>query len=128
MANIRIDDLQKAINKQLEAYADEVNASLQKQAKKTASEGVKMLKENSPKDTGDYANDWGYVTNKSFVGPDSYTIRNKKHYRLTHLLENGYAKVNGGRVHGRPHISIAEDEIIKTFTERIEKVIKGGGS
>ncbi len=128
MANIRIDDLQKAINKQLEAYADDVNAGIQKQAKKTASEGVKMLKENSPKDTGDYAKDWGYVTNQSFVGPNTYTIRNKNHYQLTHLLENGYAKVNGGRVPGRPHISIAEDEIIKTFTERVEKIIKGGGS
>jgi len=126
MANIRIDDLEKEINKQLKAYTDDINDGLEKEAKKTAAESVKKLKQNSPKDTGDYAKSWGYVTHKNWGSPNTYTVRNKDHYQLTHLLERGHAKVNGGRVPGQPHIGIVENEVIKNFTSNIERIIRGG--
>ena len=54
-----------------------------------------------------YAKGWT-VKNKGTVHNPEYIVHNKKHYRLTHLLENGHAMVvhgkRGGRVRAIKHI------------------------
>lgn len=42
-------------------------------------------------------------------------------YRLTHLLENGHAKRNGGRVSPKVHIAPVEEELVSNYISRVEK-------
>ena len=47
-------------------------------------------------------------------------------YRLSHLLENGHALRNGGRVEGTHFIKNASDPILLQYIQAVEEVIKNG--
>ncbi|WP_235601476.1 HK97 gp10 family phage protein [Halobacillus sp. KGW1] len=114
-------DIGKEIAQALSEYTDEVKEGLQEAQKKTAGETAQRLRKTSPVGaTGDYAKGWAAKKTK-----DGYVVHNRTDYQLTHLLEKGHAKVNGGRVGGIPHIRPAEEEAIDAFTQRTEKVIRG---
>ena len=48
-------------------------------------------------------------------------------YRLSHLLNNGHALRNGGRVNGTGFITKATDEIATAYLENIKNAIENGG-
>lgn len=116
--SINIESLAAEINRNLALYARQTQEKVDVIAEKVASDGVEMLKANSPKSPGGgkYAGSWAYKkVGKKFI------IHNKKHYRLTHLLEKGHAKVNGGRVSARVHIAPVEDRAINDFKEELRR-------
>lgn len=85
-------------------------------AKRTA----KNLRKTSPEgDTKSYRKGWTVSTIRT-----AKIVHNKTDYQLTHLLENGHAKVNGGRVSPIVHIKPAEETAIKEYIDAVEKVIK----
>lgn len=113
-----IGGLAAEINRQLALYANQTDESVQRIAGEIASEGVEMLKAESPKSPGggDYAKSWTVKKiGKAFV------IHNKDHYRLTHLLEKGHAKVNGGRVDARVHIAPVEEKVVERFEGELRR-------
>lgn len=116
MANV---DLAAEIARQLETYTKDVEKKIKQAENKVSREAVEELKQKSPKDTGSYAAGWG----KTKVDGKT-VIRNKTDYQLTHLLEYGHAKVDGGRVSGKPHIRPVEEKVISQFTELVEKAAK----
>ncbi|MFJ7950775.1 HK97 gp10 family phage protein [Lysinibacillus sp. NPDC096418] len=111
-----IGQLAAEINRQLALYANQTDETVQQIAEKTAREGVEELKVKSPKDTGEYAESWTY---KKVRG--KFVVHNKKHYRLTHLLEKGHAKVNGGRVAAQPHIKPVETQMVRDFEDELRR-------
>lgn len=113
-----IGNLAAEINRQLALYAHQTAESVERISEEIATEGVEMLKAESPKSPGggDYAKSWTVKkVGKVFV------IHNKDHYRLTHLLEKGHAKVNGGRVDARVHIAPVEGRMVEKFEDELRR-------
>jgi hypothetical protein len=115
---IKIDDIANEIAKQVELYTEDVKKKIKSAENKIAKESVEELKAKSPKGaTGEYAQSWDKKRTK-----DGIVVYNKT--SLTHLLEYGHAKKNGGRVQGQPHIRPVEEKAVEQFTELVEKAIK----
>lgn len=122
MSKINIKGISKEFTKILSEYKEEVEEGISIAGDKVAKKTVSNLRKNSPKrekNGGAYAKGWRITTIKG-----KRIIHNKTKYQLTHLLENGHAKVNGGRVPGTPHIKPAEEQAIKEYVNEVEKVIK----
>jgi hypothetical protein len=119
---VRIDDLSSEIAKQLSLYTESVKEEIEAAEDEITKDAVKLLKATSPKSKngGDYAKGW---TRKKVDG--KWVVFNRTNYQLTHLLEHGHAKVNGGRVAAIVHIRPTEEKAIKAFEERVEKAVQG---
>ncbi|MFK5234082.1 hypothetical protein ACI3SI_02810, partial [Lactococcus lactis] len=103
MANkISIDDLAKTIESEVRNWTKDVVDDIDDIKKDITKNGVKQLRESSPKRTGDYAKNW---TSQKLKNGDQVIYQKAPTYRLTHLLENGHAKRNGGRVSPKVHIA-----------------------
>lgn len=116
--------IEKELNGILERYAKEVDELTDDTMKKASRNAVKELKATSPKRSGAYAKDWAVKTEKGFGKSKIYIVHNKKHYRLTHLLENGHIVRNQfgtfGRVSGDGHIKDAEQNAINEVISTLE--------
>ena len=108
--SVSTNDLAAALVQELQAYSSEITEEVKDSVKEAAKTCVKTLKQNSPKDTGAYAKSWKVRTAYESTTDIRMQVHNTDHYQLTHLLEDGHAKVSGGRVKGRPHIQPAADE------------------
>lgn len=117
MANI--NNLANEIARELQRYANAVEDDLEVAKLQTSDELVADLKETSPKRTGKYKKSWTKIKEGN-----RYIIHNSKHYRLTHLLEKGHAKVGGGRVPARVHIRPAEEKAIDQYVQKVERAIQ----
>ncbi|MGM0807531.1 MAG: HK97 gp10 family phage protein [Bacillota bacterium] len=117
---IKIDDLSKEIAKQLTLYTESVKDEVEQAQDDVTKETVALLKSTSPKGSrGKYAKGW---SRKKVDG--KWVVYNRTNYHLTHLLEHGHAKRNGGRVAAKVHIRPAEEKAVKEFTDRVEKAVK----
>ena len=109
-------DVADEIAKALSEYSEEVAENLEAIKKEVAKDTVEMLKSTSPRGRkGKYAKGWRMK--KDGTG---YYVHNATDYRLTHLLEHGHAKANGGRTKAQPHIAQAEREAIEKIGVRIQ--------
>ena len=119
--------IEQDLEKILKEYTEEVG-EITNDVMKNASRGtVNELKSTSPKLSGDYARDWAVKTERGAGGSAVFIVHNKKHYQLTHLLENGHIVRNQygtyGRVDGDGHIKDAEqngiNEVISTLEAKL---------
>lgn len=127
---IRIDELDSAIRKEIEAMNREVIDKANKAAEKAANQGAKELKATSPVrhdgykrryPPGSYAKSWGVVKEGNVLGVTQYTIRNAKHYSLTHLLEFGHIDAKTGRrTKAYPHIAAVNKSASEAFVKEVE--------
>lgn len=119
-------DLAAEIEKAMKEQLDLANEVVDKAVDKVTKETVNDLKSSSPRKSGKYAGGWGKKEGQTATRSKSAVVWNEKHYRLTHLLEHGHAKVNGGRVPARPHIGAAEQKAIRTFEDELRRGIEHG--
>lgn len=116
-----IDDLSKLVIKELLEYSDEVEEIMCDEIEKCAMDVKSDLSNNvnTPVDTGKYKKSFYIKVEGKGKGFIRYRVANKK-YQLTHLLEYGHAKVNGGRTRAYPHW-INGQEIADELPERIKR-------
>lgn len=123
---IPLNELEVEILKELKAYSDEVAEGIKKAVNDVAKETVRTLKTTSPRSLrgGKYARGWTFKV--EFESPEDIRVRisNRTKPQLTHLLENGHAKVNGDRVDGKPHIRPAEQAAADKLVGAVKVVIK----
>lgn len=120
---ISINGLTDAIMKELLQYAEVTTENVKEGTKKVTKEAVKELKATSPKQTGDYAKSWKSKTkSENSHSINTVIYAGDGQYRLTHLLEKGHAKRDGGRVEGQPHIAPVEKLCIDKLMEEIKKL------
>lgn len=126
-----IDSLDAAIKEQLESFNAEVTKAANESFEETAAEAVQMLKQGGPyqERTGKYTKDWASDIRGSRTsavsGLQGYSVYNKKHYQLTHLLENGHQSRKGGRVKAFSHIAPVNDQVAQMAAEKIERKVRG---
>lgn len=123
MAGINIERLADELAAGLLEYSEEVTVKVKKAVDVVAKNAVSELKNTSPKRTGAYAKDWAAKQAYEDSRTKRKTVYNKKHYQLTHLLEFGHAKRNGGRVPAKEHIKAVEEKAQKEFEEAIKREI-----
>lgn len=127
MANTPIDRLDAAIKKILSEYEETITMDVDAATKKVARAGAKAVSASARATfggSGKYANGWTSETEKKRWSSTG-VIYNAAAPGLAHLLENGHAKVGGGRVEGRPHIAPVEEEINKEYEEAVIRAING---
>ena len=119
---VKANAMAKEIAKTLKEYEGVTVDNMKNAVDKAAKKAVKDLKSTSPNRTGAYSKSWAAKrTKQSNAWAYEKTVFNKKHYRLTHLLEKGHRKVNGGMVAARPHIAKVEQEVIDDLVKEIKE-------
>lgn len=114
----------QAIQNALDDYGEAVSAQLPTLVKETAKECVSEIKANAPRRSGRYRAGWtSKLTTKTGTSAGA-VVYNKDRYRLTHLLENGHAKISGGRVEGHPHIAPAAENAADKLVKRMKEAAK----
>lgn len=128
MAEIKVGEMAHAIAESLEEYAGLLQRDLDESVDAVSKETVAELRKDAKSKfggTGEYAKSWASKKDVGSTTEYSRTLYVKDpHYRLTHLLEFGHAKVNGGRVEGRPHIAPAEQRAAQKLERRLLDAIK----
>lgn len=143
---VNIDELELEFARILDKYAVRTAEVSKQIVEQTATDTVNQLKQTSPNPSkhnvyspklkykdGDYARSWKWSRNAITRGRwyHSVVVFNEKHYRLTHLLENGHDLVSKtgklyGRVKGQPHIitaeEIARDEMEKNMIDALSNI------
>ena len=125
---IKPEQLSDEIMKGLEEYKDLSTDAMKESVEKVAKDVKKNIQAKAPVLTGKYKKSWK-ITKTDENNERLVLTVHAGRYQLTHLLEHGHAKRNGGRTKAIPHIAPAEEEGVKELEDDIKDTLeKGGGS
>ena len=125
-STIKPADLGKALAKQLHFYHEDIVEKVNAAGEKAVKGLVKQTKKTAPKRSGDYRKSITSVEKENpATGDKEFTWGAKApHHRLTHLLVNGHAKKDGGRVPGDPFLENALEQIMPEYEKDVEEALK----
>lgn len=121
---VQIDDLDKAVRKELENYSQEVGELVDNSVLRVAKRCLASVRANSPVRSGAYKKSWA-LSQEQMRSRLLAVIYNRKHWQLIHLLENGHQKAGGGRISGTPHVGPAADQAEQELVSEIIRDLGG---
>ena len=124
MAKIRVDQMGDILEAELSSYGHDVTETVKQIVKEVAEDCRRDIQNRSPKKTGRYRRGWRAET--VYDGPAGIrvSVHNKTAPQITHLLENGHAKVGGGRVEGKAHIRPAEQKAERELVQKLKGALQ----
>lgn len=124
---VTLDNLASAIEAKVNAYTEEVKASLEKSLDDTAVKIVDYIKMHAPRSgkSGAYADSFVIVPNGTGIDK-TLIIFSKEMGRLTHLLEFGFTHRGGKFVAPRPFMRPAFDTFSKEMLDDMKRIVQGG--
>ena len=123
---VSVDEMASVIMDSMTEYAELASSEVKKAVKKSAKTVKNEISANAPKRSGAYAKSWTTKTTKETANSLEVTVHSSNRYQLAHLLENGHAKRNGGRVAAQVHIAPAEQKGIEELEREIERSLSNG--
>lgn len=123
MAKVPVDRLADAVQKVLRDYAQDIDKDINDLTRAIGKKGAQAVKQASAGAFGGgaYSKSWTSTLETSRFG--STAVIHSKKPGLPHLLENGHAKRNGGRVSGRSHIAPVEEKLVEEFQKAVEQAL-----
>lgn len=123
--SIRPEELAVEIISQLNQYCEEVTEEIKDEVRSVSDECRGNIKLNAPQKSGKYKRGWKLKVVYENKNDIRIRIYNATKPQLAHILEFGYAKRNGGRVDGKPHIYPAENLASSKLLEKAKVAVKG---
>lgn len=121
----------KGIEAQISAILEDYSDNLVEQARvlgrRIAKECCEEIRENSPRRRPEYYKGWTVDEETSLGGWPTFTIYNKTHPGLTHLLEKGH-ETSKGRTTAKPHIKPAEEKYNQLYLMAMEEAAENAGN
>lgn len=128
VVKVKPEQLDETIRGQLETYSAEITKNINENLKEVADTTAETLKKGGAykERTGKYTPDWSVTARKavSTTQGEQYSVHNRKHYQLTHLLEKGHVTRNGKRTRAFEHILPAEQAAEELAVEAVEKAVR----
>ena len=129
MAGYTVEQFSLAVMEAMKEFQQSVDYDLVYVTQKVAHQAAKNVQANITdsgiRGTGEYKKSIKARTIKdSPLSKKSVVYADKPHYRLTHLLEHGHAKLNGGRTRAFAHWEPAEQKAIDDFIKELREAIE----
>lgn len=129
MANRRISarELELAVSNILKDFSEDVVRITKEDVDTVTDMALQEVKAHAPVRTGKYKRSLKSRTEYESATEKRNVIYSKGQGSLTHLLENGHAKRNGGRTRSFPHFAYGQKVIEEELPKLLEKHIKEKG-
>lgn len=119
----RVEDIDKVVMKELDAFAGACVTDIQEAAEEAANWAKKELRATSPRRFGNYAKEWKVKKGRLRTGTHTL-VYNDGLYMLSHLLEYGHPTGNGGRTEGKAFIKPVESMANQMFEQEVMRRIE----